>query len=171
MGARFLEAPGGDFDPRQMDINAFAFGLVVGGLERVRPRGQRVVGAQRADAVIAFRVIGREREIVRIEPDGLLVQRERLVKDLLFVDMVKCRRVPAIQINDEGEILIINRFVGVQRNGPVKTGKGVGYRAVLAVIVGEIVPGGRILWIKLRRAVSNSFAADSSSLMSFRKVP
>ena len=82
-----------------MDENAFALDIVVRGRERVCPRHKRVVGAQRADAVVTFRVIGGEIEIVRVELDGLAIQFQRLVKNLLFVDAVKGPRVLAEQIN------------------------------------------------------------------------
>ena len=74
--AGFGITSGKHFDSGQMDVNTLAFDVVVGDLKCVRPRYERVIGAERADAVVALRVIGREREIVRVELHRLAIQRE-----------------------------------------------------------------------------------------------
>ena len=84
MRAGFGVTSDGDFNAREMDINAFALDVVAGDVQRVRPGDKRVVGAERLDAVITLCVIGREREIVRVKLDRLLVKRERLVENLLL---------------------------------------------------------------------------------------
>jgi len=170
MHAGFGETAGGHFDPGQMEGNAFALVVVVGDLERVRPRPERVIGAERANAVIAFRVNGREQKILRIQLHGLAIQREGLVENLLLADVVKRPRVLAEKTNHGREILVIHRLRRIQFDGFGVIHEGVGDRAMFAVIVGELVPHRRIFRVELRGFPYCATAA-SSSPMSFKKLP
>ena len=97
MRAGFGKPADGHFDPGHMDVNAFALIVVVGDLKRV-VHATSASFAERANAVVSLRVIGRERKIIRRKLDGLAIQRERLVKNLLLVDAVKRPRILAEKI-------------------------------------------------------------------------
>jgi len=57
--------PDGHFDAGQMQITPWRRSRRGRLFERVRPRHKRVVGAERADAVVSLGVIGRQRKIIR----------------------------------------------------------------------------------------------------------
>ena len=138
--ARLGVTSGGHLNSRQMNINAFAIDVVMGDVQRIRPRDERVVGAKRLDAVVTLRVIGRQRKIVRIKLNRFAIQFKRLVENLRFGDVVMFHRVLAEQISGRGEVLIINRFDGIQLDGFLVIFKRLGYRTVVAIIIREVVP-------------------------------
>ena len=146
---RLVVKSGGDFHAREVEQHAFAFVFIIADVQRVRPGRQRVVRAERFDAVVALGVVGGEDEIVRRQFHRLPVKPQRLVENLLLVDVVIFPRVLAIKINRRGEILVIHRLGGVQPDGFGVIQKRVVQPAMLAVIICELVPHGGIFRVEL----------------------
>jgi len=72
MRAGFTEALGDELDPGEVQIDSFAFKLVVGDGQRVGPGLESILGAQRLDAIVGLGDIGGDREIRGIELEAWL---------------------------------------------------------------------------------------------------
>src|SRR5580765_6788362 len=159
----FVEAAGVDVDAGEMDVNTLPLDIVASKFERDLPGGQGLVvqflnsrlvgvsvsGLQRFDAVVALRQVRREEEIFRVQFKGFAIERHGFVKDLGFGNVVVIGGVPAEEVNGGGEVLVVDRLGGIKLDGFRVIGKRVGDGAVVAIPIGQVVPGRRIFGVQL----------------------
>src|SRR5436305_15293651 len=85
VSAGLVKSAGMQLEAREMNVNSFAFQLVVRQAQGIGPGAQRLIGSRRSDAVVSHGDISGQGEIVRVEPHGVAVKRQRLVENLLLL--------------------------------------------------------------------------------------
>ena len=108
---------------------------------------RRVVEARGFQRVVALRVIRHEKEVRRIQRDGLAIQVEGFVKHLGLGELEEIGGVAPEDKHGRGQVVVVGRFLGVERDGLAVVLNGLCRVAIVPVEIGQIVPRRRILGI------------------------
>ena len=96
MITRLDEVARRNFHTGEVQLHTLALGIGGGNHQGIRPGHQCIVGAQRVNAVVAFRKVGGEDKVGGGKLHGLLIQAQSLVEHLWLRELVKLPRIFAV---------------------------------------------------------------------------